>query len=438
MLKELFSGNGIRARFAKNTGWLLAQSVFQYMLTAVIGIIAARYLGPENYGVLGYGVSLMAIFQCFCTLGLNDIQIAQMIERPEERGAIVGTALALRMTSTALSIAGITLTAAVLRPGNPLLLLVTFLQSLQLLFEAFDAMRLWFQMELLSKYTAIGSVIGNIACSAWRVALLIQGAPVEWFALTSVVQMLTNYLFVVPLFFMKSGLRLRFSWPVTKRMLGKSWHFILSGLTGAASAHFGKLFLGGTLGDAPLGCYNAAVSISTMWLFVTLALVDSAMPVLLGTHKRDVEAYKARYRALLMAVLGVGLLAGVFLCAFAPFVIHLLYGEAFEPAVAVLRVVAWIGIFSNIGSARNIFTQAEGAQSTVKWISLIAAGTSVLLNLLLVPALGMMGAALACLAGYVVSGLVAPALVPGSRPYVKLYFSAFREVPALVGKVFHK
>ena len=100
---------GTRRRFAANTGWLIAQSVFQYVLSAVIGIIAARYLGPANYGVLGYGVSLIAIFTAFATLGFNDVQITNMIETPAETGAIIGTALVLRLVSSTLSVAGITL-----------------------------------------------------------------------------------------------------------------------------------------------------------------------------------------------------------------------------------------------------------------------------------------------------------------------------------------
>ena len=46
----LFSKNGnpLARKFAVNTGWIVAQYVFQYILSAVIGIIAARYMGPAN------------------------------------------------------------------------------------------------------------------------------------------------------------------------------------------------------------------------------------------------------------------------------------------------------------------------------------------------------------------------------------------------------
>ena len=420
------SNNPLRRRFAANTGWLIAQSVFQYVLSAVIGIIAARFLGPANYGILGYGVSLMAIFQAFCTLGLNDIQITNMVETPEDQGGIIGTALSLRLVSSTLSIGAIALAAWLTRPGEKLLLLVTVLQSLQLIFQSFDAMRLWFQKELLSKYTAIGSIVGNIACSAWRIVLLIQGAGVEWFALTSVIQMLANYLVVVPLFFTKAKIKLWFSLEIAKRLLSRSWHFILSALTYAAAAHFSRLYLGGALGDETLGLYNAAYMIATMWLFVPLAIVDSALPVLLQTKKNNPEAFYPRYQLTQMAVFGISVAAGIGLSILAPWVVNLLYGEAYAPAAGVLRIVAWLGVFSNIGSGRSIWIQAEGKQSVVKYISLITAIASILFSIALIPPFGLTGAAIACVGGFVVSAFVAPLMVKNARPFVPLYFGSFQ------------
>ena len=418
--------NPMRRRFAANTGWLIAQSVFQYVLSAVIGIIAARFLGPANYGILGYGVSLMAFFGAFASLGFNDIQITHMVESPEETGGIIGTALTLRLAASSISIVGIAFTAMLARPGDKVLLIVTVLQSLQLILQSFDALRLWFQMKLMSKYTAIGSIIGNIACSAWRIVLLIQGASVEWFALTSVVQMLTNYLFVAPLFFMKAKTKLWFSFAIAKKLFSRSWHYILAGLTQAVTAHFGRLLLSSSLGDSSLGYYNAAYTIATMWLFVPLAVVDSSLPVLLQTKKNNPDAFRPRYQLMLMLVLGIGVCAGLGLSLLAPWIVRLLYGESYAPAANVLRVIAWIGIFSNIGSARGVFIQAEEKQSAIKYISLITALVTIGLNALLIPLYGLGGAAAACVLSFLAESMLATALVPGTRPYLKLYFGSFQ------------
>jgi O-antigen/teichoic acid export membrane protein len=163
-----------------------------------------------------------------------------------------------------------------------------------------------------------------------------------------------------------------------------------------------------------------------MWLFVPLAIVDSALPVLLQTKRNNPEAFRPRYQLVLMSVLGIGVAAAVVLGIFAPWIVNLLYGEAYARAAGVLRIVAWVGIFSNMGSARGIWIQAEGKQSTIKYISLISAVASILLSILLIPSLGLIGAAIACVGGFVVSGLGAPLMMKSTRPFVGLYFGSFR------------
>ena len=134
-----------------------------------------------------------------------------------------------------------------------------------------------------------------------------------------------------------------------------------------------------------------------------------------------------------MAVLGIGVAAAVVLGICAPWIVNLLYNEAYAPAAGVLRIVAWVGIFSNMGSARGIWIQAEGKQSAVKHISLISAIASILLSILLIPPYGLMGAAVACLGGFVISGLGAPLMIKSTQPFVGLYFGSFRTLAQYIG-----
>lgn len=422
-------------RFAANTGWLVAQNVFQYILSAVIGILAARYMGPGNYGVLGYGASLMAMFLPLCTLGIDGVQIPAMLDAPEKQGEIVGTALLLRLTSSALSILCIVALVRVLEPDNKLLLVVTALQSLQLLFQMFDAFRLWFQMELLSKYTAIGSAVGNLACSAWRIALLIRGASVEWFALTSVVQMLTNYLFVVPMFFARAKLRLSFSFAAAKALLGRGYHFILSGLTVAITNYFGRILLANQLGETALGYYNAASAIALLWIFVPQALVDSATPVLLETKKHNPDAFTPRYQAVHLAVFGIGALAAVGLAVLAPWVVTFLYSETYLPAAPLLRVLSVTGLLTSVGVSRGIWVLAEDKLKYVKYYCGIGAAASVLFNTAGIALFGMTGAAYAAVLTGLVQAFGAPLLFPGTRAFTAQYFGSFRQARRLIAEL---
>ena len=43
--------------FFFNTGWLVFDRVFHMLLSLVISSLTARYLGPDQYGLLGYGLA---------------------------------------------------------------------------------------------------------------------------------------------------------------------------------------------------------------------------------------------------------------------------------------------------------------------------------------------------------------------------------------------
>jgi O-antigen/teichoic acid export membrane protein len=426
------SDNPVLKKFAANTGWLVAQNVFQYVLSAVIGIIAARYMGPGNYGILTYGAAMMTLFSPFCTLSLNDVQIPCMIDTPEDTGKIIGSAVVMRLVSTALSITALLLLVSLMKPGDKLMLLVTALQSLQLIIQVCDAFRLWFQMKLMSKYTAIGSVIGNIACSAWRIGLLIQGASVEWFALTSVIQMLANYLFVLPMFAKLAHVRLGVSRVCMKRLWKRGYQLILAEVTVVVANRIGTVLLGNMLDEAAVGLYNAGLNIAMMWLFVTQSFVDSANPVLLKTNHDQPEAFWPRYQVLLLTITGISLLAGLGLTVLSPWIVELLYGPKYALSANVLRITGWVGIFSSIGTARNIWTLAKEKQKYVKYFCMVSAAASILLNFILIRLMGMMGAAVAILLVNVIQALVAPLFWKESREFVTEYFAGFARFPEMI------
>lgn len=417
-------------RFAANTVWLILQYVFQYILSAVIGIIAARYMGPSNYGILSYGATMIAMFTPFCTLGIENALIPCMVDAPDRAGDLIGTALVMRLVSTTLSIGAMLALTLLLKPGQTLILIATALQALQLLVQVLDVFRLWFQLKLLNKFTAIGSVIGNIVCSAWRIILLIRGASVEWFALTSAIQMFANYLFVVPMFFGMAKLRLSVSAHAFRCLWDKGKQLILAGLTNVIATRIGALILSQMLGDAPLAFYTAAHNVAMMWVFVPQALIDSATPMLMEVNRDHPEDFWKSYQLLEMSVLIICVLAGVGITALSPFIIRVLYGEAYAGAADALRVLAWLGIFTSIGTGRNIWTMAKEKQKYVKYYCLVSAVVSIGSNILLIRLWGYMGAAAAILIVNVVQALLAPMLFRETREFTRYYLDGIRRLPS--------
>ena len=106
-------------------------------LSLVIGVISARYLGPGNYGTINYAASYISFFTIACTLGLEGVVVKEMIDNRDDEGTLLGSSIAMRLAAGVLSQIVVCIIVHFINPGDKTLLIVSFLQSLVLLFNAF-------------------------------------------------------------------------------------------------------------------------------------------------------------------------------------------------------------------------------------------------------------------------------------------------------------
>lgn len=142
----------------KNASWIIACRIAQSLISLVIGMITARYLGPSNYGVISYVASVVAFALPIMQLGLNQTLVKEFVQNSEQEGKVLGTALIINVLSSFLSMAGSVAFVAFVNAGERETLLVCILYSLTLLFQATEMTQYWFQSKLLSKYPSMASL----------------------------------------------------------------------------------------------------------------------------------------------------------------------------------------------------------------------------------------------------------------------------------------
>jgi len=198
----------LKSRFIQNTGWIMFAQIYQMVLSLVIGVISARYLGPANYGTINYAASYLSFFTIACALGLEGVAVKEMIDHRDKEGVVLGSSIAMRFAAGVLSLAAVCVIVSILNPGDKVLLTVTFLQSLVLLFNAFHIIDTWYQSYLRSKVSTIIKCIAYTCMSLYRVYLLITGKSVEWFAFaTSLDALIIAVLYIIR--YRKDGTDLR-------------------------------------------------------------------------------------------------------------------------------------------------------------------------------------------------------------------------------------
>lgn len=411
-------------RVAKNAGWIIAGKVVNMLLSFFVGLLTARYLGPNNYGLINYANAYTTFFFSLCTLGINSIIVKEFTDHQDAIGEIIGSTLVLRGISSLLSFGIIIGISSFADAQEPLTITVVALCSLGLVFQVFDTFNYWFQYRLLSKYCAISTTIAYIIVSVYRIVLLILKKDVTWFAVCSSIDHIIIAVILYYTYKKNGGAKLAFSWQRCKLLLQKSHHFILAGLMVSIYGATDKLMLKQMLDEASVGYYATAVAVCNTWVFVLSAIIDSMNPVIMEKHNTDYKGYIENNKRLYSIVFYLSVAVSVFLLIFSPFVIRILYGEAYLPSAMPLRIITWYTAFSYLGVARNAWIVCENKQRYLKYLYIGAAITNVLLNMIFIPSLGASGAAIASLITQISTILVFPALIKELRPNVKMMFDA--------------
>lgn len=410
----------------KNASWLIGGRVVHVILSFVIGLLTARYLGPDNYGLINYATAYSTFFTSFCTLGINSVIVKNFIDNPSEEGKTIGTTLVLRLISSVLSLFTIVGIVRLVDGNEPVTLAVVALYCLGLVFNVFDTFNYWFQSKLKSKYYAIATIVSYIIASAYRVVLLITGKSVQWFAVANSVDYCIVALLLFLFYKLNHGPGLSFSLKKGKELLSVSYSYILSGLMVAIYGATDKLMLKQMLDEASVGYYSLASSISTMWVFILSAIIDSLKPTIMKYHNENRLLYENMNRRLYAIIFYVSFFASAFIALIAPIFIKIIYGEEYLPAVTPLRIVVWYVAFSYLGVARDIWIVCERKQKNLKYLYIGSAVLNVVLNYITIPKLGVNGAALSTLITQISTIFIFPLFIKDFKPNVKLMLEAIK------------
>ncbi|MDN3587321.1 flippase [Pedobacter aquatilis] len=391
-------------KYLKNTGWLM----FGKILSLVVGLFIARYLGPDLFGDLNFGLSLVAILAAVGALGLDTFIIREIIKEPGKRDEILGTSLWLRLVTNA---AAIPLAMAIYyishkissNPGEPLTLIVGLL-ALASFFKSFNVIDAYFQSQVQSKYVVQVQNICLIISAAVKIILIYLGLPLIYIVLALVFDGLILALGLI-IIYQKRGLQIsqwNFSSSRAKSLLKQSSPLILSAVMVSIYMKIDVVMLK-EVGSKAVGIYSAAANISEAWYFIPVAIVTSVFPALINARKNDLERYHKRLGNLYDLLVFICLPVGIFISFTADYIIHFLYSNKFEGAGAMLSIHIWSGIFVFLGSASSQYLIAEGYTKISFYRTAAGAIVNIALNFWLIPKYAGVGASIATLIACFVS-----------------------------------
>ena len=429
--------DNVQSKVIKNAGGIIGCKIAQSALSLVINMISARFLGPSNYGLITYVASIVAFVLPIMQLGLSKTLVMDLIERPNKEGTVLGTAFAMNIVSALACMTAVYGYLCIVDSNEPTTILVGFIYSISLIFQATEIFNYWFQAKLLSKYISIASLIAYVVVAFYKIYLLVNGKSVVWFALSNSIDfaIISVILFVV--YQKKGNQRLSISFKLGKEMLKRSKHYILSAMMVTIFQQTDRIMLKQILNETETGYYSAAITCVGVTAFIFQAIIDSFRPEILEAKKKKSINYESDVSMLYCVITYLALIQCVVMTVCAKPIVLLLYGSKYINSITPLQIAVWFSTFSYYGAVRNIWILAENKQRYLWIINLSGAILNVVLNAILIPFFGASGAASASLVTQVFTNVIIGYILKPISYNNKLMYKGLNPKPLFIaGKTF--
>lgn len=191
--------------------------------------------------------------------------------------------------------------------------------------------------------------------------------------------------------------RWRPSWSRWKAALGygvRDYPGIMADFT---TLRLDQLLLGGMASSAAIGLYFIAVRLSEMVAILASSIADALMPEVAASETDRAERLLGRSLRLTLYTHFLALLP---LWIGAPYALRYVYGEGFLAATSTLRILLLASVVLSMGGIMISGLRGFGNPGLATIARLASAVVTVISLLLLLPRLGIVGAAVASLLGY--------------------------------------
>ena len=369
-------------------------------LSVVSASVMIRHLGPADWGAYVTVSSLIALVAGLSEFGLSNIGVREYATLAhDERIRLIKNLIGLRLALAALGLIA-ALVFALAAGYRPVLLagialwgvglMLTFVQQ-AVGVPLLTRLQLgWVStLELMRQGGMLVVVLALVLLGSGLLAFLAAPLPVGILLLGVTIPLARGMVPFVPGFD-------RAEW---SRILRMTIAYSIAATVGTIYVAVTVLVMSIVGTSADTGYYGASYRIFTVLGYLPLLLVGSAFPILSRAARDD----RMRLGYALQRLLEVALILGVWLalCAAlgAGFLIHLIAGPSFEPAVAVLEIQAFALIGTFLAATLSFALLSERLHTGVLVANAIAlvAGTTAALGL--VPLVGAKGAAAATVVG---------------------------------------
>lgn len=378
----------------RNSGFLFLSGIATNIFSFVALLYIANYLGLENFGIYTYAFAFTYLFSFIPDMGVHQILVREAAKEPEKAGKLIGngTILQICLSVVALLLAFVIITLINFPPSTKNAL---YIASLGLLISGTGAYGIIYEVKLKMEY----SLLFNLANRIVFLILIFLAISNHWgltfLILATVSATLTHNLLMI--LYSRKLVKVSFDidFPLIKRLLKESIPIAIASVFTIIYFKIDVIMLGFLRGEAEVGLYSAAYRLTDALIFLPTVLTTSTFPLVSKYYKDSFDSFRFAYSRTFKYLFATGLLIAVLVTFASAKIISLIYKPEFQGSTIALQILIWTTAIMFITTLISTTCVSSGNQQIVSKRAIIAALLNVILNLILIPWIGYVGAGIA-------------------------------------------
>lgn len=379
----------------KNMSWLLISQIIASICGFIWTVIMARYLGVNDYGILGFAISLTGILAVTIDLGISTHVVRHVATDYSSAPKYFGNAIPLKCLF-AIGTLILTLIILIILKSNELTITITLLFTIETIFKSFTGLfNGGFQAFEEGKYQGISNTLLNTILLIFILISVFTDLGIYGITVSYVLANFITLIYTYSVLY-KHIIHPKFEFDkiFCNDILIKSLPFAVGGILMSIYYSIDVVMLSNLVGDYATGIYNASYKlISVLTLFYT-AYTAVIFPVMSKFFKDDKKMLTISYEKSVKYLSAVIIPIAISTMIYSMDIIQLIYGQEFSNASAPLSILIWTVCLLFINGVGGSLINASHKEKTGLIIYAAAAVFNIVLNLIMIPYFSYIGAAI--------------------------------------------
>ena len=408
-----------------NLFWATLGKVVALLGSFFVGVIVARYLGPENYGLMNYVISYVMLFQVVSVFGLDGIEIREFSKGNFCKNSILGTSLSIRIILSIIVVVSTIATSLLLESDLYTIVLVA-IYSISIIANTFNVIRNYFTAMMRNKYIVLSEISRTAISVLFKLLLLYLHAPLIWFVIATSLDV-----FILAVGYIKCYSELfgkNKEWTFDKELciylIRESWPLMLTSFAVMLYQKIDQVFIGQIINNVSVGYFAVASRFVDILLFLPFILSDTISPVLVRKRNVSENLYRENAQLFMNCTLWLSFFAAILLCVFSKYLVPFIFGESYLPSVGILQILSFKVAAISLSTTAGRLIIIEGIQRFAIIRDSFGCIVCIVLNMVFLPYYGVYAAVLIAIASNLCAGYLADLFIPSYRDIFRMQTKA--------------